>query len=156
MRENGLKFAKTETRLTTVPVMMPVRKVPAQIVESHAKTESRSNHHFENLNAARARALAASSARFRGAALVSRELRRLLQTAATWSTAARNAASLVLEGWLKPLTFLTNWSEAARISSSVVEGEKLNSVLIFLHIVFPLCLEPRPSRALASTRPRAG
>src|SRR5713226_170707 len=50
------------------------------------------------------------------------------------STAARNAASLALDGLLKPLIFLTNWSDAARISSAVTGGSKLKSVLIFLHI----------------------
>jgi hypothetical protein len=61
--------------------------------------------------------LAASSARFLGSAFVSSELRRLLETAAISSTAARNAASFALDGLLKPLTFRTNCSDAARISS---------------------------------------
>ena len=50
------------------------------------------------------------------------------------STAARNAASFVFDGLLKPLTFRTNCSEAARISASVTGGEKLKRILIFLHM----------------------
>jgi len=86
-----------------------------------------------NLLATRALALAASSSRFLGSAFVSSELRSLLETVATPSTAARKAFSLILDGLLKPLTFLTNCSAAARISSSVTGGSKLKRVLIFLH-----------------------
>ena len=50
------------------------------------------------------------------------------------STAARNGASLVFEGRLNPVIFLTNCSEAARISSSFTGGSKLKRILIFLHI----------------------
>src|SRR5262249_51385003 len=82
----------------------------------------------------RARALAASSSRFRGGAFVSSEFSSFLETSAISSTAARNAASLAFDGLLKPLNFLTNCSEAARISSSVTGGSKLNRVLMFLHI----------------------
>src|SRR3989441_1099014 len=71
-------------------------------------------------------------------AAVSSELRRLLETAAIASTAARNAASLAFDGLLKPLTFRTNCNEAARTSSSVTGGSKLKSVLMFLHIKPPL------------------
>ena len=88
-----------------------------------------------NLCAARTRALAISSVRFLGAAFVSSELRRLLETAAISSTAARNAASLAFDGLLKPLTFLTNCNEAARISSSVTGGSKLKRVRMFLHTI---------------------
>ena len=80
-------------------------------------------------------ALAASSTRFFGGALVSSELRSLAALAAISSTAARNAASLAFDGLLKPLTFLTNCNEAARISSSVTGGWKLKSVLMLLHII---------------------
>src|SRR5436309_543122 len=79
-------------------------------------------------------ALAASSSRFFGGALVSSELRSVLQTAAISSTAARNAASLAFDGLVKPLTLRTNCNEAARISSSVTGGSKLYSVLMFRHI----------------------
>src|SRR5215475_8802617 len=48
--------------------------------------------------------------------------------------AALKAASLALEGLLKPLILRTNWIEAARISSSVTGGSKLKRILIFLHI----------------------
>ena len=51
-----------------------------------------------NLWAARARALAISSVRLRGGAFVSSELRKLQETAAILSTAARNAASLAFDG----------------------------------------------------------
>ena len=50
------------------------------------------------------------------------------------STALWKAGSLLFEGLLKPLIFLTNWSEAARIYSLVTGGSKLKSVLIFRHI----------------------
>src|SRR5713101_9586503 len=95
------------------------------------------NGYLENLSAARACALAASSVRLRRGAFVSSDLRRLLETAAISSTAARNAASLAFDGLLKPLTFRTNCSEAARISSSVTGGSKLKRVLMFLHMVAP-------------------
>jgi hypothetical protein len=73
-----------------------------------------------NLSAERAFALAASSSRFLGDAVVSRECRRRVEMA--------------LEGLLKPLIFLTNWSEAARTSSSVTGGSKLKSILMFRHM----------------------
>src|SRR5215470_12524266 len=93
--------------------------------------------HRENLCAARARALAISSARFLGGAFVSSDLTRFLEIASTSSTAAWNAPSLAFDGLLKPLTFLTNCSAAARISSSVTGGSKLKRGLMFLHICLP-------------------
>jgi hypothetical protein len=87
-----------------------------------------------NLSAERAFALAASSSRFLGDAVVSRECRRRVEIAAISSIAARKVASLALEGLLKPLIFLTNWSEAARTSSSVTGGSKLKSILMFRHM----------------------
>src|SRR5713226_2255322 len=66
-----------------------------------------------NLTTARAFAFAASSSRFLGDALVSREWMRRVETSAISSTAARNAASLARDGLLKPLIFLTNWRDAA-------------------------------------------
>src|SRR5271157_1010593 len=87
-----------------------------------------------NLSAARIFALAASSSRFFGGALVSSDRSNRVETPATSSTAARNTASLVFDGLVKPLIFLTNWSDAARTSSGVTGGSKLKSVLIFLHI----------------------
>ncbi len=90
--------------------------------------------------AARALALAASSSRFFGGALVSRERRRQPEMAAISSIAAWNEASLALDGLLKPLIFLTNCSEAARTSSGVTGGSKLKSVLIFRHMGSALSL----------------
>ena len=58
----------------------------------------------------------------------------MLEIAVILSTAARNAASFVFDGLLKPLTFRTNCREAARISSSVTGGEKLKRILIFRHM----------------------
>jgi hypothetical protein len=75
--------------------------------------------HLRNRWAERSRALAASTSRYLGGAAVSKELRRLLETAVIPSTAARKAASFAFDGLLKPLTLRTNCSEAARISSSV-------------------------------------
>src|SRR6185437_13065917 len=92
-----------------------------------------------NLSAARARALAASSPRFLGGAVVSSERSRRFEMAAMSSIAASKAASLALDGLLKPVIFLTNWSDAAWTSSVVTGGSKLKSVLIFLHI----CLSSR-------------
>src|SRR6266496_4076596 len=87
-----------------------------------------------NLSAARALALAASSSRFLGGALVSSKCRNRAETPATSSTAARNAASLAFDGLVNPLIFLTNCNDAARISSSVTGGSKLKSVLMFRHM----------------------
>src|SRR5208283_4714464 len=87
-----------------------------------------------NLSAARAFAFAASSSRFFGGALVSSECKRRAEIPAMSSTAIRNEASLVLEGLLNPVIFLTNCSEAARTSSSLTGGSKLKRVLIFLHM----------------------
>src|SRR6266849_4188487 len=86
--------------------------------------------------AARAFALAASSSRFFGGALVSSERRSRPEMAATSSMAAWKAASLALDGLLKPVIFRTNCSEAARTSSGVTGGSKLKSVLIFRHMVW--------------------
>jgi hypothetical protein len=87
-----------------------------------------------NLSAARAFAFAASCSRFLGAAFVSSDRRRRVETPATSSMASRNAASFAFDGLLNPLIFLTNCSEAARISSSVTGGSKLKRVLMFLHM----------------------
>src|SRR5262245_8079674 len=94
--------------------------------------------HAPNRTAARALALAASSSRFLGTAVVSSDARSLVAIAAISSTAAANGSSLLREGLLKPEIFLTNWSDAARISSSVVGGSKLKSVRMFLHITHNL------------------
>src|SRR6266478_3353976 len=87
-----------------------------------------------NLSAARAFALAASSSRFFGGAVVSSEWRSRAEMTATSSTAAWNHASLAFDGLLNPLIFLTNCSDAARTSSALTGGSKLKRVLIFLHI----------------------
>src|ERR1041384_301291 len=89
-----------------------------------------------NLSAARALALAASSSRFLGGAVVSSERSSRFEMAAISSIAVWKAASLALDGLLKPVIFLTNWSEAAWTSSLVTGGSKLKSVLMFLHICF--------------------
>lgn len=88
----------------------------------------------ENLRAARARALTASSARSLGGTLVFSESSSTPEAAAMASTAAVNAASLAREGLLKPLILRTNCSAAARISSSLAGGSVWKSVLTFLHI----------------------
>ena len=64
-----------------------------------------------------------------------RELRRRDEAAATSSMAAIKAGSFAFDGLLNPLIFLTYWSEAARISSGVTGGSKLNSILIFRHML---------------------
>jgi len=96
-------------------------------------TQELSRAQEPNLSAARAFALAASSSRFLGGALVSRAPRKLVEIPVIASTAAWKAASFAFDGLLNPLIFLTNWSAAARISSFVTGGSKLNRVLIFLH-----------------------
>lgn len=88
-----------------------------------------------NLSAARARALAASSSRFFGGALVSSDASNRKQTLAISAMAASKAASFAFEGLLKPVIFLTNCNEAALTSSRVTGGSKLKSVLMFLHIL---------------------
>src|SRR5437588_9745133 len=88
-------------------------------------------------SAARARAFAASSWRSRGGALVTRESNSSRAASLTRSTARTNAGSLILEGRVNPLSFLTNWRADARISSSVADGLKLWSVLMFRHMRNP-------------------
>ena len=73
-------------------------------------------------------ALAATASRLRGSAVVTSDRMRALAEAATSTTARSNAASLALDGTLKPLSFLTNCKDASRISTSVAGGSKLNSV----------------------------
>jgi hypothetical protein len=96
-----------------------------------------SDGYRENRNVARARALAASSARSRGGALVSSEARSLPEAAAISAMAVSKAASFALDGLLNPLILRTNCKDAARISSSVTGGAKLKSILIFLHMSIP-------------------
>src|SRR5438094_864319 len=103
-------------------------------VARELESDSSSVPYALNLSAARALALAASSSRFLGGALVSSERRNCAETPATSSTAAWNAASFAFDGLVNPLIFLTNCNDAARISSSVTGGSKLKSVLIFRHI----------------------
>src|ERR1043166_509395 len=93
--------------------------------------------HFQsgNRSAARERAFAASSSRFRGGALVRREQSSLLDAAEISSIAVWNAASFALEGLLKPLTLRTNCSAAAWTSSSDTGGSKLKRIRMFLHMV---------------------
>src|SRR5580692_8696657 len=95
---------------------------------------SGSGSYVPNRSAARALALAASSSRFFGGAVVSSDRRSRVETPATSSIAARNKASLAFDGLLKPVIFLTNCSDAARISSALTGGSKLKRVLMFLHI----------------------
>src|SRR6185437_8403024 len=88
-----------------------------------------------NRSAARALALAASSSRFFGTAVVSSERRSRALIPAISSMAFSNASSLALDGLLNLVILRTNCSEAACTSSSVTGGSKLKSVLIFLHII---------------------
>src|ERR1700722_14299377 len=87
-----------------------------------------------NRSAPRALAFAGSSSRFFGGAFVSSASSRRLDTAATSSIAARNAASLGFEGFVNPQILRTKCSEAARTSSSVTGGSKLNKFLMLRHI----------------------
>src|SRR5579871_5283104 len=102
-----------------------------------AQTSVRLINYVPNLSAARARALAASSSRFLGGAVVSRERRRRFATSAISSMADIKAVSFAFDGLLKPLIFLTNCREAARTSSVVTGGSKLKSTRIFLHMRQP-------------------
>lgn len=83
--------------------------------------------------AARARAFAASASRLRCGAEVSRERSRRVEAPAMSSMAALKAASLVFDGWWKPVIFRTNCREAARTSSGVTGGSKLKRVLMLRH-----------------------
>src|SRR5690606_4460006 len=82
----------------------------------------------------RARALAASTSRSFGGAVVWRWFRSQAETRATSSTAASKTASLTFDGLVKPLILRTYCSAAARISSSVAGGSKLKSGRMFLHM----------------------
>src|SRR6202022_1294853 len=126
MKDTKEFVAQTTQKITmeTIVTRACERKSPA----------ARGNDQAPNRSAARAFALAASSSRFFGGALVSSERRRRVEMPAISSIASRNEASLAFDGLVNPLIFLTNWSEAALISSSVTGGSKLKSVLIFLHI----------------------
>ena len=81
-------------------------------------------------------ALAASTSRFRGEAVVTSELSSLEDAFATSLTARLNAFSFAAEGLANPLIFLTNCRAAAQISLSVAGGLKLYSILMFLHTLF--------------------
>src|SRR5215467_1312156 len=85
----------------------------------------------------RALALAASSSRFLGGAVVSIEYKRRRETIVTSSTAASNEASLALDGLANPVILRTNCKAATRTSSSVAGGAKLKRTLILRHIVAP-------------------
>src|ERR1700721_765990 len=87
---------------------------------------------------ARALALAPSTARSLGGALVSSSRRRRAETAPISSTAARKRASFTFDGLWIPVIFRTNCSEDARTSSGVTGGSKLKSVLMFLHMDYGL------------------
>lgn len=78
-----------------------------------------------NLRRARAWALAASTSRLLGDAVVTSESSRVEEARATSSTARVNASSFAADGVAEPLIFLTNWRVAARISSSLAGGSKL-------------------------------
>src|SRR5207249_2829662 len=106
-------------------------------------------YYVPNLSAARALALAASSSRFLGAALVSSELNRRTAQLVISSTAASNCASLAFDGFVNPLIFRTNCSEAARASASVTGGSKLNRVFILRH----MAANPGDLSAKPQTRP---
>src|SRR5580700_6913850 len=103
-----------------------------QAPQIHGKASQRNQ--LPNLSAARAFALAASSSRFLGGAVVSRECSSRDEMPAISSIAARNDSSLAFDGLLKPVIFRTNCSEAACTSASFAGGSKLKSVLIFRHI----------------------
>src|SRR5215831_17052622 len=97
----------------------------------------------------RALALAASSSRFLGGAVVSIEYKRRRETIVTSSTAASNEASFALDGLVSPVILRTNWRAAARTSSSVAGGSKLKRILILRHMIAFLC-------TLDEVRPRTG
>lgn len=102
----------------------------------HAIYEPAVSARYEpNLRTARAWALAASTARFLGEAVVTKEASRVEETCVTWATARLNTSRLADDGAANPLIFLTNCRAAARISSSAAGGSKLYRVLMFLHTV---------------------
>src|SRR5205823_3384937 len=94
-------------RVAEAVVLGPRRRLDAPLRATAGRQQQaerrRTASHVPNRSAARARAFAASSSRLRGGALVSSECSSLRATAATSSTADKNAASLALEGLLKPV-----------------------------------------------------
>src|SRR6201996_3895902 len=82
----------------------------------------------------RAFALAASTSRFFGGAVVTRWSSSLRVAASTSATACSKAASLACEGLLEPLILRTYWRAEEWVSSAVAGGSKLWRVLMFLHM----------------------
>ena len=83
---------------------------------------------------ARSRALAASTSRSFGGAVVTIEASRRWQESVTSATAVSKAASLALDGFVDPEILRTNCRAALRTSASVTGGSKLNSGRMFRHM----------------------
>lgn len=112
---------------------MPSRRKNQFLCQMRIEKPDRLLRYEPNRRAARAWALAASTSRFRGEAVVTRDPSRLEEARVTSSTARLNAFWFAADGLANPLIFLTNCRAAIRISSSIAGGSKLNRVLIFLH-----------------------
>src|SRR3989442_9143868 len=128
--------ARRNLRRLRLPIQRE-RDVPAVATSVDQHGRSPLQRDAPNLIAALARARVASTSRLRGSAVVTSERMRARAAVATSSMARSKAASLALEGTLKPLSLRTNCSEASRISSSVAGGSKLNKVLMLRHMAAP-------------------
>ena len=91
-----------------------------------------------NRFAARALALAASTSRSRGGAVVTRSSSRCREIWAISRTARSKTASFACDGFVAPLILRTYCSAAACTSSSVAGGSKLWSCLMLRHMLSPL------------------
>src|ERR687898_195756 len=96
-------------------------------------------------SADRARALAASTSRSLGGAVVTSASRSREVTSATSSTAVSNAAWFAADGFVMPLTFRTYWRAAARTSSGVAGGAKLFSGRMLRHMAPRYAAVPPPA-----------
>jgi hypothetical protein len=122
MKGQGLRFRKA--LVITVLQCPPVRKTGG---------EPFPGLYEPNRRTARAWALAASTSRFRGDAVVTKAPSRVEEAWVTSSTARLKAFWFAADGLANPLIFLRNCRAAIRISAPVAGGSKLYRFLIFLH-----------------------
>lgn len=130
----GPPFEACDKQAARIAVLSGATAFLSCMVRLHRASMALQERRSPNLATERARAFAASTSRLRGSADVVSAAISVRAVAATSSTARSNAASLLLDGILKPLSFLTNCSDASRISISVAGGSKLNRVLMLRHM----------------------
>src|SRR5215218_4025076 len=115
------------------------------------RTERRHGRYAAKRASERALALAASTSRSFGGALVTRRSSSCRVTSATASTASSKASWLACDGLVEPLILRTYCSAEAWISSSVAAGSKLWRVLMFRHM--PRIIGP-DTAGFEKSRPR--